>query len=435
MRRRPAAGRATAGRDLRAALEDLLRDGQARTGRGDDASGCSASSPTAASSTTPCCNWPTSSRKQKAILQRAIGIYNRLVGHADQPAARRSPVRHRRVLRRDGRGRRRPRQPAQLYDRAFQEYKKVFDNFPDSGRVGEAVAKMANYYYQQKDYARAIDIFETVLADHPDAKFLDVILFNYGRCLYRMDRKERSPQTVRPVDSPTSPKARWPRTPRRFPTHWRRRGFRLIAADTDPQSRGYASAVMIFRRDTQDRFSHDAQYTTIRPVRPALRLASRRAGDGPEGRSRDSRRSSERPIRSRGKPGLSKQNSRNTKTPPPKRPMRWSNWSTCTTGARPRVRADPRRAAVCRGANDRQTARRRDGEADRRPAGGVPQQGPDGRLPAVPGAVSEVASLCRHGSPAGRHARPDARSPGQRQARTAWCSSGNPVRCWAGSTR
>jgi len=77
----------------------------------------------------------------------------------------------------------------QLYDRAFQEFKKVFDQFPDSGRVGEAVARMANYYYRQKDYARAIDTFETVLANHPDAKFLDVILFNYGRCLYRMDRR------------------------------------------------------------------------------------------------------------------------------------------------------------------------------------------------------------------------------------------------------
>jgi len=78
---------------------------------------------------------------------------------------------------------------AQLYDQSFQEYKKVFDQFPDSGRVGEAVAKMANYYYVQKDYARAIDVFETVLRTHPDAKFLDVILFNYGRCLYRLDKK------------------------------------------------------------------------------------------------------------------------------------------------------------------------------------------------------------------------------------------------------
>jgi len=77
----------------------------------------------------------------------------------------------------------------QLFDRSFQEFKKVFDQFPESGRVGEAVARMANYYYRQKDYARAIDTFETVLANHPDAKFLDVILFNYGRCLYRMNRR------------------------------------------------------------------------------------------------------------------------------------------------------------------------------------------------------------------------------------------------------
>ena len=78
---------------------------------------------------------------------------------------------------------------SQLQDRAFQEYKKVYDQFPESGRVGEAVAKMANYYYIQKDYSRAVDVFETVLSNQPDAKFLDVILFNYGRCLYRMERK------------------------------------------------------------------------------------------------------------------------------------------------------------------------------------------------------------------------------------------------------
>ena len=81
---------------------------------------------------------------------------------------------------------------APLLDRAFQEYKKVFEQFSDSGRVGEAVSKMANYYYKQKDYARAIDTFESVLNDHPDAKFLDVVLFNYGRCLYRMGQKNEA---------------------------------------------------------------------------------------------------------------------------------------------------------------------------------------------------------------------------------------------------
>lgn len=76
-----------------------------------------------------------------------------------------------------------------LFDRAFVEYQKVYEQFPESGRVGDAVAKMANFYYQKQDYSRAVDVFENVLADYPDANFLDVILFNYGRCLYRLERK------------------------------------------------------------------------------------------------------------------------------------------------------------------------------------------------------------------------------------------------------
>ena len=84
------------------------------------------------------------------------------------------------------------RQAPALRARAFEEYKKVYDQFPDSGRVGDAVAKMADYYYDQKDYARATEVFENVLANQPDAKFLDVILFNYGRCLFRMDRKPQA---------------------------------------------------------------------------------------------------------------------------------------------------------------------------------------------------------------------------------------------------
>ena len=97
----------------------------------------------------------------------------------------------------------------QLYDKSFQEYKLVYDRYPDSGRVGEAVAKMANYYYQQKDYARAIDVFESVLKSQPDAKYLDVILFNYGRCLYRMDRKAEARKRFDQLigDYPESPLA------------------------------------------------------------------------------------------------------------------------------------------------------------------------------------------------------------------------------------
>jgi TolA-binding protein len=31
-----------------------------------------------------------------------------------------------------------------------------------------------------------------VLTDYPDAAFLDVILFNYGRCLYKLGRKSEA---------------------------------------------------------------------------------------------------------------------------------------------------------------------------------------------------------------------------------------------------
>ncbi len=126
--------------------------------------------------------------RKQGDLGRAIGIYGRLVemptsqlrGEAQFGIAE---CYEEMAKKTQGPG------STQLFDRSFQEYKKVFDSFPESGRVGEAVSKMANYYYQQKDYARAIDIFENVLNQHQDAKFLDVILFNYGRCLYRLDRK------------------------------------------------------------------------------------------------------------------------------------------------------------------------------------------------------------------------------------------------------
>ena len=120
---------------------------------------------------------------------RAIGLYNRLAAMQTSQLRGEAQFGIAECYEEMAKAAATPTAANPLYDRAFQEYKKVFDSFPDSGRVGEAVAKMANYYYQQKDYARAIDIFETVLADHPDAKFLDVILFNYGRCLYRMERK------------------------------------------------------------------------------------------------------------------------------------------------------------------------------------------------------------------------------------------------------
>jgi tetratricopeptide (TPR) repeat protein len=126
--------------------------------------------------------------RKQGDLNRAIGVYSRLVSMETSQLRGEAQFGIAECYSAMADATEGPR-ATQLCDRAFQEYKKVFDQFSESGRVGEAVAQMANYYYRQKDYARAVDTFETVLANYPDAKFLDVILFNYGRCLYRMDRK------------------------------------------------------------------------------------------------------------------------------------------------------------------------------------------------------------------------------------------------------
>jgi TolA-binding protein len=127
--------------------------------------------------------------KKAGDLQRAISIYSRLEAMKTSQLRGEAQFGIAECYEMMAAKATNPASAAQMQDRAFQEFKKVYDQFPESGRVGEAVAKMANYYYTQKDYARAVDTFETVLNNHPDAKFLDVILFNYGRCLYRMDRK------------------------------------------------------------------------------------------------------------------------------------------------------------------------------------------------------------------------------------------------------
>jgi TolA-binding protein len=126
--------------------------------------------------------------RKRGDLNRAVGLYSRLARMKNSQLQGEAQFGIAECYEQMAREKEGPAR-AQMFDRAFQEYKKVFDQFPESGRVGEAVSKMANFYYVQKDYARAVDVFETVLSDHPDAKFLDVILFNYGRCLYRMNRK------------------------------------------------------------------------------------------------------------------------------------------------------------------------------------------------------------------------------------------------------
>lgn len=147
--------------------------------------------------------------RKQGDMQRAIGIYYRLVQMKTSKLRGEAQFGIAECCEEMAKAQTNPAAQAQQFDRAFQEYKKVYDQFPDSGRVGEAVAKMANFYYQQKDYARAVDVFDSVLNQHPDAKFLDVILFNYGRCLYRMGKKAEARRQFDQLisDFPESPLA------------------------------------------------------------------------------------------------------------------------------------------------------------------------------------------------------------------------------------
>ena len=47
---------------------------------------------------------------------------------------------------------------------------------------------MAEYYYSKEDFTRALDIYEEALQQYQDSKFIDVVLYNYGRCLVKMKK-------------------------------------------------------------------------------------------------------------------------------------------------------------------------------------------------------------------------------------------------------
>ena len=77
-------------------------------------------------------------------------------------------------------------------------------------KVARAQGLTVNRYTDEReDFDRAIDTFDNVLDNHPDAKFLDVILFNYGRCLYRMERRKEARRRFDQLigDFPESPLA------------------------------------------------------------------------------------------------------------------------------------------------------------------------------------------------------------------------------------
>lgn len=76
----------------------------------------------------------------------------------------------------------------QMMEAAFVSFQTAFDRYPTSGVAGDAVGKMADFFMARKEYDRAVTTFQRALDDYPDAQFTDRVLYDYGRCLYRMQR-------------------------------------------------------------------------------------------------------------------------------------------------------------------------------------------------------------------------------------------------------
>ena len=98
-------------------------------------------------------------------------------------------------------------------DEAFRAYKTCAEKFPASKFAGDALSRMADYYYNKEDYSRAIDIYEEAIKMNQDSKFLDNILYGYGRCLVKMKRLDQALEKFRTLiltypNSPLAPKAK-----------------------------------------------------------------------------------------------------------------------------------------------------------------------------------------------------------------------------------
>jgi TolA-binding protein len=120
--------------------------------------------------------------QKKGDFQQAIGVYRQLAALAKSPLAGDAWYGIGECWEALGKN-----NPA-LFDQAFVAFKTCFEKHPNSKCAGDALAKMADFYYAKEDFGRAVDIYEEALQQYQDSKFLDVVLFNYGKCLVKMKR-------------------------------------------------------------------------------------------------------------------------------------------------------------------------------------------------------------------------------------------------------
>ena len=122
--------------------------------------------------------------QKQGKYNEAIGVYNRLAALKNSPLAPAAQYAIGECYEAEGT----TQKNKNLYDSAFLAFKTCFEKFPNSNQAGDALSKMAEYYYSKEDFTRALDLYEEALQQYQDSKFIDVVLYNYGRCLVKMKK-------------------------------------------------------------------------------------------------------------------------------------------------------------------------------------------------------------------------------------------------------
>jgi TolA-binding protein len=122
--------------------------------------------------------------QKQGKFQEAIGVYRRLAALKNSPLAPAAQYAIGECFEELGNNAKNKTH----YDEAFLAFKACFEKFPTANQAGDALSKMAEYYYSKEDFARAMDIYEEALQQYQDSKFIDLVLYNYGRCLVKMKR-------------------------------------------------------------------------------------------------------------------------------------------------------------------------------------------------------------------------------------------------------
>ena len=79
--------------------------------------------------------------------------------------------------------------------RAMLMYRECANKFPESLYAGRSLDKISNYYITvAKDYRRAMELFEQVFQDYPDASFLDEMLYKWVVAAYKAGDLELAAQ-------------------------------------------------------------------------------------------------------------------------------------------------------------------------------------------------------------------------------------------------